>query len=175
MFTSAAEHVDFIASNFDAAVIEDPYATIDADISVENHGQPETFLSLPRVFSGLVKAGYRLHVLDSYPDLPVAGSARCHVTKYVAVRKQAVDLALMAGVLDRLGYNLPASADPSTVLATLNAAISEAYWAKVQAMKEISPCVGPDVTGRRIAHFGRRCRSATRPVAQLRVERQAGG
>ena len=142
VFTSAAEHVDFIASNFDAAVIEDPYATIDADISVENHGQPETFLSLPRVFSGLVKAGYRLHVLDSYPDCPT-GSARCHVTKYVAVRKQAVDLALMAGVLDRLGYNLPASADPSTVLATLNAAISEAYWAKVQAMKEISPVWGP--------------------------------
>jgi hypothetical protein len=141
-FRGATELADYLADRFQAAVVEDAYSTTPRDEPVFNHGQPEVFFSIPALFGRLQDAGFDLHVLAAYPDYP-AGSAPCHVIRYVLARKGAMSERL--GVwLAGLGLAAPGrAASPASLLGELNARVTTEQWRRVRKAKEESPVWGP--------------------------------
>ena len=145
VFPTGKDFVDF-ANRFRAVIIEDAYSTTGSDVSVYNHGQPETFYSLTDVFQGYAGNGFEIHVLSSYPDHP-GGSAPCHIVKYLAIKKP-LTAAELNGLLEKLGFpTLGPAVDPATALAAMNAKVTEAHWAKVKRAKFESPVWGPTPEG----------------------------
>ncbi len=142
VFPDAGKFVEFATGRFDAVMIEDAYSTTRDDVSVYNHGQPETFYALPAVFSAFARKGYTIYVLYSYPDYP-GGSAPCHVVKYLAVRN-ALAKSDFVSRLARLGFELPGATEhPERALDEMNARVSVQRWANVKQAKLESPVWGP--------------------------------
>lgn len=138
-FNSGGDFASWLAERFQVVLVEDAYSTVERDVAVQNHGQPQIFFSVPATFCKLREAGFQIYVLDSYPDWP-AGTAPCHVVKYLALRdlepKQAFEN------LNRLGYAPPPPTDPVVLLEQLNAGVSARQWHEVRAAKAISPVWG---------------------------------
>lgn len=147
VFSSALEFADYLAERFQIALVEDAYSTTDQDVSVFNHGQAEVFFSVSTAMGRLERADFEIYVLDSYPEFP-AGSAPCHVIRYLAVKRGLVTERtkerLVALGLDYVGK--PVSA--MTLLEQLNTAVTSRQWRAVKQAKRESPVWGrtPEVS-----------------------------
>jgi hypothetical protein len=139
-FPDGVAFADYLAERFQAAVVEDAYATTPRDEHVFNHGQAETFFSIPATLGALERGGFEIHVLDSYPDYP-AGAAPCHVVRYLAARKGTMNERCRAYLL-ALGFTLPGPAAAGSLLAELNARVTPQRWRKVERAKRESPVWG---------------------------------
>ena len=141
VFPSSLVFADYLAERFQIALIEDAYSTTDQDIPVFNHGQAETFFSIPAAMGRLEEANFEIYLLDTYPEFP-AGSAPCHVIRYLSV-KQGL---LTEGVKKRLGslgldfVDKPISA--KLLLQQLNSAVTPRQWRAVKRAKRESPVWG---------------------------------
>jgi hypothetical protein len=140
-FQTSMEFGAYLADRFRAALVEDAYSTTIDDVPVFNHGQAETFFSIPALFGLLEQAGFTCYVLDSYPDFP-AGAAPCHVIRYLALRGGPVGTTLRT-YLEGLGFPPPREpAAAATLLQTLNDAVTPRTWRTVKKAKEESPVWG---------------------------------
>lgn len=141
-FPHGKEFADYLAERFPVALVEDAYSTTGEELHVFNHGQSETFFSIPEVFGMLNRHGMEIFVLNSYPDHP-AGATPCHIIRYLVSRKGLVTEKVrerMAG----LGFIVPGEpADSNKLLQELNDSVSPASWRAVRNAKKVSPVWGP--------------------------------
>lgn len=140
-FRGGREFADYLGERFPAALVEDAHSTTLEELPVFNHGQRETFFSVPEVFARLEQHGMQVYLLDAYPDHP-AGAARCHVLRYLALRKGLATKRFRQR-LTALGFGDPG--DPvtaSALLQKLNDAVAPAQWRAVKRAKEESPVWG---------------------------------
>lgn len=140
-FPRGSEFAAYLAERFQAALVEDAYSTTGEELRVYNHGQSETFFSVPEVFARLEQSGFEIYVLDTYPDHP-ADAAPCHIIRYLAARKGLVTKEFrerMAG----LGFNVPEiPVAAGALLQKLNESVSPARWRAVKKAKLESPVWG---------------------------------
>lgn len=142
VFNSAVATAEFF-SQFDGVVIEDAYSTTAEDVAVHNHGQPETFSSLPLLLQALEKQGYGFRVFESYPDFP-SGAQHCHVVKYVAAKESLLSDEFFQRI-ESLGIALEESqpwANSKDLLDSLNGRVSDEDWERVKRRKEAYPVWG---------------------------------
>lgn len=147
-FPRGGEFAAYLAERFNAALVEDAYSTTRDERHVFNHGQSQTFFSIPEVFARLEKSGFEIYLLDSYPDHP-AGAAPCHIIRYLAARKGLVTEEFKQRIAD-LGFTPPREPiAAATLLHKLNESVTPARWRAVKKAKEVSPVWGrtPDVGG----------------------------
>lgn len=140
VFAQGTALADYLAERFQAAVLEDAYATGAEDVPVFNHGQAETFFSIPGTFGRLEQHGFELRLLESYPDFP-AGAAPCHVIRYVAARKGVLNDRAQQH-LGALGFPTGKPVSAASLLGELNAGVSPARWRAVEKAKRESPVWG---------------------------------
>ena len=140
-FARGSDFSDYLAARFQAAVVEDAYATVAEEVRVSNHGQPEVFFSIPEVFGRLEKSGFEIFLLDAYPDFP-AGAAPCHVIRYLAARKGLVTEEHKVWMRD-LGFVPPdGPVAAEAILQRLNDSVTPELWRAVKKAKEESPVWG---------------------------------
>lgn len=142
VFNSAAATAEFF-SEFDAVVIEDAYSVTVEDVAVHNHGQPETFSSLPLLMKALEEQGYAIRVFESYPDFP-SGAQQCHVVKYVAAKESMLGGEFF-GRMNQLGIKLEEIqpwATSESLLDHLNEQVSAEDWERVKRRKQAYPVWG---------------------------------
>lgn len=139
---------DYLAERFQAAVLEDAYSTTAKDVRVFNHGQAETFFSIPETFGRLEQNGFELRLLENYPDFP-AGSAPCHVIRIVAARKGVFNDRAREH-LAVLGFPAGEPVSAASLLDRLNARVTPGRWRAVERAKRESPVWGrtPDEAAR---------------------------
>jgi hypothetical protein len=140
-FRSGGEFADYLGERFPAALVEDAYSTSIEELPVFNHGQRETFFSVPEIFARLERHGMEVHLLDAYPDHP-AGAGRCHVLRYLAVRK-GLATKRFKHWMTALGFgDLGDPVAGDALLQKLNDAVAPAQWRAVKRAKEESPVWG---------------------------------
>jgi len=140
-FPHGSDFAAYLAEPFQAALVEDAYSTSAEEIQVFNHGQSETFFSIPEVFARLQQSGFEIYLLDSYPDHP-AGAARCHVIRYLAARKGLVTEEFKRRMA-ALGFNPPGEPVPAgALLQKLNDSVTPARWRAVKKAKAEFPVWG---------------------------------
>ena len=141
VFSSASEFADFIAERFQIALIEDAYSTTEDDAAVFNHGQAEIFFSIPMAIGRLEQVDFDIYLLDTYPEFP-AGSAPCHVIRYIAIKKGL----LRARAKERLAsLGIDSMNQPTAVkllLQQLNSRIPRERWRAIKKAKRESPVWG---------------------------------
>jgi hypothetical protein len=147
VYSSSIEFASYLADRFQVALVEDAYSTIDQDVAVFNHGQPEIFFAIPKVMGLLAEAGFDIFVLETYPDYP-ADAAPCHVIRYIATKKGLLTKRVKE-YLAGLGMNSPYEPiSARTLLGQLNASVTPRRWRAVEQAKRQSPVWGrtPEVS-----------------------------
>jgi len=142
VFRDSNALLNWITSHFDALAIEDPFSTSGLDWNGQNHGQRESFFSLPLLVDGLLAAGYAVGVIDSYGDWP-AGTAPCHVVKLIALRDTATWESISSRFYRAAGRRLSRVWSGRELLDDLNASVTPEMWDQIRSAKEDSPVWGP--------------------------------
>lgn len=142
VFPHATALLDWTVDNFEAFAIEDPFTVDGSDWNGQNHGQDETFFSLPLLVDGLIDAGYFVAMISAYSDWP-AGTTRCHVVKLVGLRDER-SWGAFSHEFDRLsGQSITRVRGGQALLDRLNSTVDEADWTRIKAAKASSPVWGP--------------------------------
>jgi hypothetical protein len=172
VFPDADAFVNWAAPHFDALAIEDPFTTDGSNWRGQNHGQPETFFSLPDLVDGLLASGYAIGMINAYGDWP-AGTTRCHVVKLLGVR-DARRWDVIANDFERLsGQPIAKVGSGSELLDDLNESVSRADWTRIRAAKGASPVWGPTPADFRVPP-ARDTKCAERALGPWRNYRLAG-
>lgn len=132
--------VEYISDYFNALVIEDAFSTTDDDIVTHNHGQPETFFSFTKYTSALNKKGFKVYVMNAYPDYP-AGTHPCYVIKHFAVKRD-FPVEKMREDLLKIGICVDITPIDESFTSSLNKKYSQKDWNIVERSKKISPVWG---------------------------------
>jgi hypothetical protein len=142
VFSSTLSFVEFLSKNFECAVIEDAFSSINREIHTQNHGQNELFFNLQEFNRSLAERGFETYLIDFYGDHP-AGTEKCLVVKLLVLKKESIDKEKFQNFLRYHGFqNQMNNQSEHDLLSLLMSKITLSEWKAIYKNKKINPVWG---------------------------------